>query len=194
MPASSLPLSPRPALTVRSSARRGAARQRQSPRVRSERRPFLHEAALEGLGITMLPAYLVLDDLRSGRLVRVLPEHWVKDLGDKLFVLTIPNRYPSASVRALTEFLRGHLKPMGRFWAPTFTKLEEDRLRALTVTCEELRFCGGWSAPVKGLMLCTGTAVDATSIAAPSSQERRRRKRSKRRNRSRRATAPVGRG
>ena len=39
--------------------------------------------------------------------------------------LTIPNRYPSASVRALTEFLRGHLKPMGYFWAPPHSKREE---------------------------------------------------------------------
>jgi len=97
-----------------------------SPRIRSERLPFLREAALQGLGIAMLPAYLILDDLRNGQLVRVLPEHWVKEVGDKLFVLTIPNRYPSASVRALTEFLRGHLKPMGYFWAPPHSKREED--------------------------------------------------------------------
>jgi DNA-binding transcriptional LysR family regulator len=38
-------------------------------------RTTTRQGALNGLGIALLPEYLVVDDLRAGRLERVLPEH-----------------------------------------------------------------------------------------------------------------------
>lgn len=95
---------------------RQSSKVRVSPRVRSERLPFLREACLGGLGIAMLPIYLVVDHLSAGSLVRVLPEHAVKGIGEKLCVLTSANKYPSASVRALSDFLCDSLRPLAQRW------------------------------------------------------------------------------
>ncbi len=63
----------------------------------------VYHAALAGLGIARLSLYLVCDDLRSGRLVRVLPEY----THDKAELLAVfPHRRNlSPKVRAFVDFL-----------------------------------------------------------------------------------------
>ncbi len=63
----------------------------------------LREAAVKGLGIALLPMFIVTDDLRAGRLVPVLgdftaPEPW-------LTALYPPTRHLSAKIRVFTDFL-----------------------------------------------------------------------------------------
>jgi len=60
-------------------------------------------AALAGQGIIWQPTFLIGEDLRAGRLVRVLPEYRLPDI-DVLAVYP-SRRYVSAKVRAMIEFL-----------------------------------------------------------------------------------------
>jgi DNA-binding transcriptional LysR family regulator len=82
------------------------------PRVQSEHFPFLLDAVNAGTGIGLLPGYAVRDDVAAGRLVAVLPEWRPQGLGDRLFILTMPNRHPSQASRVLIDFLRASLQPL----------------------------------------------------------------------------------
>jgi len=63
----------------------------------------LLEAALKGLGITSLPIFCITDELRSGKLVRVLPDH--KMLPTYLTILYPPFRHHSGPLRAFIDFM-----------------------------------------------------------------------------------------
>jgi DNA-binding transcriptional LysR family regulator len=63
----------------------------------------LRRVALLGHGVVCLPTYLVGDDLRAGRLVRILPEELV--LEASAFAVYPHSRNPSTKVRALVDHL-----------------------------------------------------------------------------------------
>ena len=63
----------------------------------------LRRVAVLGHGVVCLPTYLVGDDLRAGRLVRILPDELV--LEASAFALTPHSRNPSTKVRALIDHL-----------------------------------------------------------------------------------------
>ena len=63
----------------------------------------LREAALEGLGVSPLPGWLVADDLASGRLVRLLPEWRAQGLPAQV-VYPVQKGLPQR-VRALVDFI-----------------------------------------------------------------------------------------
>jgi DNA-binding transcriptional LysR family regulator/transcription elongation GreA/GreB family factor len=65
--------------------------------------PFLREAALKGLGIVMLPEFVVADDLAAGRLHRVLDGYQEIELA--IHILHPHDRLPPASVRTFIEHL-----------------------------------------------------------------------------------------
>lgn len=77
---------------------------------------IVHAAALAGAGIAMLPTYYVVDDLASGRLVRVLPEHELEVLSIQAVYLS--RRHQPKPLRLLIEFLAerfgGDLPPWDR--------------------------------------------------------------------------------
>ena len=60
-------------------------------------------AALDGLGIALMPEILVRGDLASGALVRVLPGE--VPLARPLHVLTLPNRRQNAKIESFVAFL-----------------------------------------------------------------------------------------
>ena len=62
-----------------------------------------------GHGVVCLPTYLVGDDLRAGRLVRILPD--ALDLEASLFAIYPQSRHPSPKVRALIDYLADELGP-----------------------------------------------------------------------------------
>lgn len=64
----------------------------------------LKEAALRGLGIALLPTFIVGQDLQQGRLQRVLPEYQPAELAISLIYPV--NRHLSTKVRLLVEFLQ----------------------------------------------------------------------------------------
>lgn len=65
--------------------------------------PFLRDAALRGLGVVMLPEFVVAEDLATGRLHRVLDDFHNIELA--IHILHPHERFPPASVRAFIEHL-----------------------------------------------------------------------------------------
>ncbi len=63
----------------------------------------LRDGALAGLGLTLLPTFIVGDHLRAGRLVRILPD-WIS-APLQLCLLYPPNRHLAARVRLFVEFI-----------------------------------------------------------------------------------------
>ena len=64
----------------------------------------LRIAALQGLGITLLPAFIVSEDLQQGRLQVVLPEYRAPDIS--LYIIYPVNRHLSEKVKLFTTFMR----------------------------------------------------------------------------------------
>lgn len=67
----------------------------------------LLDSALRGLGIAMLPVYSVVDELRRGTLVQVLPTWRSPEIG--IFALLPSGRFISAKTRAWIDLLKAEL-------------------------------------------------------------------------------------
>lgn len=67
-------------------------------------------AALAGLGVALLPAYVCIDDLDQGRLVRLLPD-WtpVTRFGNQITAVAAPDRLRLLRNRALLDHLKDRL-------------------------------------------------------------------------------------
>jgi DNA-binding transcriptional LysR family regulator len=63
----------------------------------------LSEAVLKGLGIALLPTFIVGRDLQAGRLRSVLPDYVPAER--HIFAVYLPTRHVSAKVRAFIDFL-----------------------------------------------------------------------------------------
>lgn len=71
----------------------------------------LLKAAEAGLGITLLPAFLLGDAIERGRLVELLPNRRAAPLG--IYALYPPGRYTQPKLRALIDFLADHFRGQG---------------------------------------------------------------------------------
>ena len=71
--------------------------------VRANNGDVLRAAALEGLGIILQPDFLVGDDLASGRLVRVLPDHHVPPIG--IHAVYTSRSHLAPKVRSFIDYL-----------------------------------------------------------------------------------------
>lgn len=79
-----------------------------SGRLRADDSEPLRGGALDGLGVVLLPSWLVGDDLRTGRLRHVLPE-WQAMIATRpsgIFGLYPPHRAVPSKVRAFLDFLQ----------------------------------------------------------------------------------------
>lgn len=92
---------------LRLAAYRGEQREEVSlePTLISEHFPFLREAILAGLGVGLVPDYVVQDAVDSGAIVTALDDLRLSIFGDQLFMLYMPNRHQTRSARALIDFL-----------------------------------------------------------------------------------------
>jgi DNA-binding transcriptional LysR family regulator len=70
------------------------------------------QAVRAGLGVSLLPTFIVGDDLQSGRLQAVLTQYLPSE--QKLHALYLPNRHLSAKVRVFIDFL------LAKFAAPPY--------------------------------------------------------------------------
>jgi len=70
---------------------------------------MLHCAATDGLGIALLPTFIVGPDLQAGVLQVVLPDYTPAELG--LYAVYPPNRQLAAKVRAFIDLLAAHFGP-----------------------------------------------------------------------------------
>lgn len=94
---------------------------RVAPRLQSGDYPFLREAVLAGLGVALLPRYAVWELLRDETLVPVLPAFEPEGVGDAIYLLTAPNRFPSMATRVLADFLRTHIERHVEDWGRATT-------------------------------------------------------------------------
>ncbi len=108
------PPDPRPQVTLRLRRKDQVHEAKLAPRLQSEYFPFLAQAARAGAGVALLPAYVVQQDIEAGRLTPVLPAYQAMGPGEKLFILTTPNPYPSTAQRAVVDFLRTELATLLR--------------------------------------------------------------------------------
>ncbi|MDM9558258.1 LysR family transcriptional regulator [Bordetella petrii] len=83
---------------------------RVAPRLQSGDYPFLRDAVLAGLGVALLPRYAVWTQLRDGLLTEILPEFEPEGVGNAVYLLTAPNRFPSMATQALAGFVREQIE------------------------------------------------------------------------------------
>lgn len=71
----------------------------------------LRETVLGGLGIALLPQWLIKDDVRSGRLRRLFEEYDVnpQDQNICVYAAYLPNRRHSRKVHSFLDFLQMHV-------------------------------------------------------------------------------------
>ena len=77
--------------------------------------PLLADAVSQGLGVGLLPAYVQYMPAYAG-IEPLLPDYRVADLGGNLYLLTLPNRYPSPSTRAVIHFLSEKIVALSQTW------------------------------------------------------------------------------
>jgi len=92
---------------LRISARRGDERHELTlrPTLASENFRFLREAVLAGLGVGVVPDYLVRQDVAAGRVLTALDEWRLSLYGTRMFLLRMPGRYETLAVRTLIDFI-----------------------------------------------------------------------------------------
>lgn len=71
----------------------------------------LRDAAVQGIGITLLPHFIVEEDLATDRLQHILPDYTAPPIS--VCVLYPVNRHLSTKVRLLVEFLASHFRSQG---------------------------------------------------------------------------------
>ncbi len=80
------------------------------PTLASENFQFLREAVLAGLGVGLVPGYVVEHDLLEGRMVASLPEWRLSIFGTRMFLLRMPGRYQTLASRTLIDFVVGRMR------------------------------------------------------------------------------------
>lgn len=85
-------------------------RVRITPHLQSTDMLFLKQAALNAVGLVALPYYSVAHDLGEGKLAQVMANYSVRveDWGDRLYLITAQNLYPTLAIRTLIDFLLTH--------------------------------------------------------------------------------------
>jgi DNA-binding transcriptional LysR family regulator len=78
------------------------------PRLTVDNGEAIRDAAIAGMGLTVLPTFLVADALRAGKLLPVLQDTPV--VSDGIFIVYPPDRHLSTKVRALIEHLTAAFK------------------------------------------------------------------------------------
>lgn len=85
------------------------------PTLISENFLFLRQAILAGLGIGLVPDYVVQDDLRRGAIVTTLDDWRLSIFGTQMYMLYMPNRQHTRATRTFIEFIlervRGGAEP-----------------------------------------------------------------------------------
>ena len=74
----------------------------------------LREALLAGLGVALLPLWLVGEDTRDGRLEVVLPDYPAPD--SAIYAVYAPGRFLSPKVRRFVDFLVEEVTALARTW------------------------------------------------------------------------------
>lgn len=92
---------------LRVSAYQGEARRELTlhPTLASENFQFLREAILAGLGVGLVPDYVVSQDLKDARVTLSLSDWRLSIFGTRMFLLRMPGRYQTLASRTLIDFI-----------------------------------------------------------------------------------------
>ena len=86
-------------------SRQGAEKVRVAGNFTANNSEAIREAALKGLGVALLPTFLVTPDLEAGRLTQVLANYEIEGtVANDIYALYLPTRYVSPKVRAFVDF------------------------------------------------------------------------------------------
>lgn len=75
------------------------------PTLASENFQFLREAILAGLGVGLVPDYVVEQDVADGRVSTTLNDWRLSVFGTRMFLLRMPGRYQTLTTRTLINFV-----------------------------------------------------------------------------------------
>jgi len=78
-----------------------------APTLISEHFPFLRQGILAGLGVGLVPDYVVMDEIESGTVVTTLDDYRLSIFGTRMYLLYMPNRHQTRAVRTCIDFLLG---------------------------------------------------------------------------------------
>ncbi len=92
---------------LRLSAYQGDERQEVmlEPTLISEHFPFLRQGILAGLGVGLVPDYVVQQEVASGEVLVTLQDYRLSIFGTQLYLLYLPHRHQTRAVRTCIEFL-----------------------------------------------------------------------------------------
>lgn len=76
-----------------------------APTLISDHYPFLRQGILAGLGIGLVPDYVVQDVIASGDVVTALDDYRLSIFGTHMYLLYLPNRRQTRAVRTCIDFL-----------------------------------------------------------------------------------------
>ncbi|HEY8027385.1 MAG TPA: LysR substrate-binding domain-containing protein [Burkholderiaceae bacterium] len=75
------------------------------PTLISEHFPFLREAILAGIGVGLVPDYVVQDAVATGAIVTALEDYRLSIFGTQMFMLYMPNHYQTRAARTFIDFI-----------------------------------------------------------------------------------------
>jgi len=83
------------------------------PTLISENFLFLRQAVLAGLGIGLVPDYVVQEDVRKGEVVTTLDDWRLSIFGTQMFMLYMPNRQHTRAIRTFIDFILERVRAPG---------------------------------------------------------------------------------
>ena len=81
------------------------------PTLISEHFPVLRDAILAGLGVGLVPDYVVQDAVDSGEVQTLFDEYRLSIFGTGMYLLYMPNRHQTRAVRTCIDFILGKAMP-----------------------------------------------------------------------------------
>ena len=84
------------------------------PTLISENFLFLRQAILAGVGVGLVPDYVVKEDIRRGDVVTTLDDWRLSIFGTRMFLLYMPNRHHTRAMSIFIEFTLEQARQEGR--------------------------------------------------------------------------------
>lgn len=75
------------------------------PTLVSENFMFLRQAVLAGVGVAIVPHYVIAEDVRSGEVLTALDAWRLSIFGDRMFMLYMPNRHHTRATSTFIDFV-----------------------------------------------------------------------------------------
>ncbi|WP_414443182.1 LysR family transcriptional regulator [Burkholderia sp. 22PA0106] len=85
-----------------------------APTLISENFLFLRQAVLAGLGVGIVPDYVIQDDLRRGAVVTTLDAYRLSIFGTRMAMLYMPNRHHTRATSTFIDFILDAARQSGR--------------------------------------------------------------------------------